>query len=209
MSAGRWVSSPARPKSGRRWASAGEQHEREEALGFGFVGHEVDEQPAESDRFGAEVVAHECVAAARGVALVEHEVDRGQDGAQSVREIDIAWHSVRDSGVSDLGFAADDPLGHRRLGHEERAGDLGRRQAAEQAEGERDARRGRERRVAAGEDQAEAVVVHGTLLVGGWFVRGVEQGGLGVAVVARGFAAEAIDGAVAGRGDQPSRGAWW
>ena len=45
-------------------------------------------------------------------------------------------------------FGPDDPLGDGRLGDEERARDLFRRQSSEEPERERDARLGRENRVA-------------------------------------------------------------
>ena len=54
-----------------------------------------------------------------------------------------------------------DPLGHRRLGDEEGAGDLGGRQAADRAQRERDLRRRGQRRVAAQEEQRERVVLVG------------------------------------------------
>ena len=58
--------------------------------------------------------------------------------------------------------------------------------------------------MAAGEDQAQAVVGHRALL--GRRVAGVHERGLGVAVVARGLAAQAVDGPVARRGDDPAGG---
>ena len=51
-----------------------------------------------------------------------------------------------------------DALGDRRLGHEQGAGDLGGREPADGAEGERDLRGPAERRVAAEEEQRERVV---------------------------------------------------
>src|SRR5690606_12582195 len=61
-----------------------------------------------------------------------------------------------------------------------------------------------QRRMAAGEDQAQPVVAHGPLL--GGFVTGVQQGGLGVLAVTGGLAAQAVDRPVAGRGDDPPGG---
>ena len=58
-------------------------------------------------------------------------------------------------------LGAADPLRHRRLGHEERVGDLGRRQAADGAQRQRDRRRRRERRMAAHEQQDQRVVLLG------------------------------------------------
>jgi hypothetical protein len=71
-----------------------------------------------------------------------------------------------------------------------------------QEPGKRDLDTGDERRVAAGEDQAQPIVAHGALL--GWFVAGVQQGGPGVPFLAGRLSAEAVDGPVAGGGDDPS-----
>ena len=60
--------------------------------------------------------------------------------------------------VAQLALGPHDALRHRRLGHEERPGDLGRLEPAEQAQGERDLGVGGERRVAAQEHQAQLVV---------------------------------------------------
>jgi hypothetical protein len=81
--------------------------------------------------------------------------------------------------------------------------DLGRGQAAEHPQGERDADVQRERRVAAGEDQPEAVVVHGALLH--WFVLGVQQRRLGLLVGARRLPSQSVDRPVPRGRDDPSR----
>src|SRR5919109_990556 len=65
---------------------------------------------------------------------------------------------------------------------------------------------GGERRVAAGEDQAQPVVAHRALL-GGFALVAMEQGGLGVPVLAGRLPAEAVDRPVAGGGDDPPGGA--
>jgi hypothetical protein len=93
-------------------------------------------------------------------------------------------------------------LAHRRLWHEERAGDLGRRQAADRAQRQCDLGLRSERRVAAGEDQAESFVGHG--LVTGFLAlqlcEALEQLRL---ARERAFPADAIDRAVARGRDQP------
>jgi hypothetical protein len=50
----------------------------------------------------------------------------------------LRGHPKRDPGGLDLSLGAREPLGHGRLGHEERAGDLLRRQAAQRPQRERD-----------------------------------------------------------------------
>ena len=64
----------------------------------------------------------------------------------------------------DLALGADEPLLHGRLRDEEGARDLGRAETAEGTQGERDARLGRQRRMAAGEDQPKPVVGNGAVL---------------------------------------------
>ena len=61
-------------------------------------------------------------------------------------------------GVGDLSLRPHEPLRHRRRRDEERARDLLGLEADERAKRERDLRLERERRVAAGEDEAKAVV---------------------------------------------------
>ena len=56
-------------------------------------------------------------------------------------------------------LGAADALRHRRFGHQERAGDLGRGQAADGAQRQRDGRRARQRRMAAHEQQDQRVVL--------------------------------------------------
>ena len=80
---------------------------------------------AEADRLGAEVLAHEALAGARRVALVEDEVDDGQHAGEAIRQLLVARDAVGDAGGGDLALGAHEALGHRRLGDEERARDLG------------------------------------------------------------------------------------
>src|SRR3954447_13493171 len=58
--------------------------------------------------------------------------------------------------------------------------------------------------MAAGEDQPQAVVVHWTLRLGR-LIAGMQQRRLRLAVVARGLPSQAVDRAVARRGDDPAR----
>jgi hypothetical protein len=62
--------------------------------------------------------------------------------------------------------------------------------------------------VAAGEDQPQPFVAHGSLLVLLGLVAGVQQRGLGVAILARRLAPQPVDGAVARGRDDPARRAW-
>ena len=136
-----------------------EEHEREEAEGLGLVGHEDGEELAEADGLVEELVARR-----RPVPLVEDEVDDRVNGLEPVGQEVVGRHTDRDTGLPDLLLRADEALRHRRLGDEERTRDLVRRQAAEHAQREGDLGLDRERRVAAGEDQGEALVGDGRLV---------------------------------------------
>jgi hypothetical protein len=110
-----------------------------------------------------------------------------------------------------LPFAPSEPLAHRRLGDQERAGDLRRGEATERPQGQRLARLEAERRVAAGEDQPQAVVgdrgrlVHLGLL-GGCFVDPHQLGEALGPAVGRLSAADPVDRLAPRRRRQP--GAW-
>src|SRR5439155_14326096 len=64
----------------------------------------------------------------------------------------------RDLRVDDLAFRAHDPLRDRRLRHHERASDLGGGETDDRALRERELRIARQSRMAAGEDEIEALV---------------------------------------------------
>ena len=93
------------------------EHQGQQPMDLGLVGHQLGERAAEPDRLGGEV-------AAAAVALVEDQVDdrehRGEPVGQQVRR----RHAERDPRRPDLPLRADEPLGHRLLGDEERASDL-------------------------------------------------------------------------------------
>ena len=116
----------------------------------------------------------------------------------------VGRHAERDAGGLDLALRPHQPLRHRRLRDQERAGDLAGRQAAERPERERDLRVERERRVTAREDELEPFIgergrVHRVL----HRLRHLEQAGLRDQ---RAVAADAVDGSVARGRDQPRAG---
>ncbi len=186
----------------RRDSASSKQGEKPQYLGF--VGHELGEQPCEANRLEAQVFPREVIAAARDVTLVVDQVDHREHGTEAVRQLGVVRDAVWNVGGTDLVLCPDETLRHRRLWHQKRTRDLGGPQTSEQPQRQRDLRAGRQSRVAAGEDQPQPVVAHGTDL--GLVVRGarVEQRGLDVAVVARRLAPEAVDRAVAGRGHDPA-----
>src|SRR5206468_1542928 len=68
-------------------------------------------------------------------------------------------HPIRDASRLDLGLRAGDSLPHCWLLHQESTGDLGHGQTTDHAQRERNAGLHGERRVAAGEDQPEPLVL--------------------------------------------------
>ena len=114
-----------------------EQHQRQQPGRLGLVGEQRDHDPRQADRLGAQLAADQRVAGGRRVALVEDEVEHAEDAVQPLGQELGRRHAVRDPGVADLALGPDQALGQGRLRDEEGPGDLGRRQAAERAQGQR------------------------------------------------------------------------
>jgi hypothetical protein len=124
--------------------------------------HEGTDQASEPDRLGGQVVTYRIgVGAGRQVALVEDEEQDGEYAGDACREILRGRHPKRDASRLDLGLRAGDPLPHGSLLHQEGTGHLGHGQTADHAKRQRHAGLQRERRVTAGEDQPEPLVVDG------------------------------------------------
>jgi hypothetical protein len=138
-----------------------EQHQREQAEDLGLVGHQLREDPGESDGLAAQLPADQRVAGRGGVALVEHQVQHGQHRLEPFRKDIAGRHPVGDPGVPDLAFRPDQALGHGRLGYQEGPGDLRGPEAAQGAQRQRHLGLRRQGRVAAGEDQSQAIVRDG------------------------------------------------
>ena len=174
---------------------------------LGLVRHEGDEQAGQPDGLGAQVGAHELAPGRRAVALVEDQVDDAEHGTQPVRELGLARDAVGDVGGADLALGPHEALRHRRFGDEERPGDLLGLEAAEEAERERRLGARGQRRVAAGEDQPEAVVLHRSSFRPRRVVVALgEEVGLVLAALAGRFPPEPVDGPVAGGRDDPATG---
>ena len=135
-----------------------EQHQGEQAEHLGLVGHQRRQQLAQAQRLRAQLSPHQVLAGGGGVALVEDQVDDREHGVEAVGQRGVARQLERDPGVADLALGPDQALGHGGVGHEERPRDLRPGQAADRLERQRHPRLGRERRVAAGEQQAEPLV---------------------------------------------------
>ena len=111
-----------------------QQHQGQQREHLALVGHELGECSSELDRFCGEVDA------AASPALVEHEVDHGEDRRQPVRELVVGRYGERDAGVADLVLRPRQSLAHRLERDEEGERDLFGGQAAKGAQGQRDLR---------------------------------------------------------------------
>ena len=133
-------------------------HERNEAVHLGLVGRQLGQDAAETQRFLAQLRPHPVVAGGGRVALVEDEVDHLEHGGQALGKLGPARYLEGDALLGQRALGADDALGDGRLRDQEGAGDLVGRQAADQAQRERDAGFGGEHRMAGREDQAQQIV---------------------------------------------------
>ena len=145
-------------RGARRAPRFSQQHQRQQALRLGF-GQQLDQQPAKADGFVGEVGPRQRLAVGGEVALVENQVDHPQHAVEPRRQRRPLGHFVGDARVADLALGAHDALRQCRCGSQEGAGDGLGGQAAHFAQGQRHLRLGRERRMAAGEDQPQAVVL--------------------------------------------------
>ena len=149
------------------------------------------------------------------MALVEHQVQHRQHPGGAFRQQMRGRYPIGDPGGRDLRLGAGQALGHRRLGHQERLGDLGGAEPGEAPQRQGHPALQREGRVTAGEDQPQAVVLD---LVGlieqlrhrfliGVGLRERLAAGLLQQLHAAGGAPQPVDRAVAGDGRQPGAGA--
>src|SRR5712664_1563661 len=83
-----------------------------------------------------------------------------EDGVQAVGEVLPPWHLIGNPGIADLSLGPHDPLGHCGGRREERAGDLLGREPAHLTQRQRHLGVRRQGRMAAGEDQPQAVVIN-------------------------------------------------
>jgi hypothetical protein len=135
-------------------ASVVQQHQRQQSMHLGLIGHQLGQRPSESQGFGGELAP----GGRDRVPLVEDQVHDRDHGAQPLRQQMVGWHPERDPGGLDLALGPDQPLGHRRLSDQEGVRDLSGAQAAERPQGEGDLSVGGERRMAAGEDELESLI---------------------------------------------------
>ena len=139
----------------------------------GSLRREFGQHAAQAQRLVAQRRAHPVLARGRRVALVEDQVDDLQHRGQPLAPASSPRGTSKGTlGLAERALGAHDALRDRRLGHQVGAGDLVRRQAAQQLQRERDARFGGQHRMAGGEDQAQQVVAD---LVGAGRVERVDE----------------------------------
>src|SRR5690606_39338946 len=71
------------------------------------------QQPTETDRLLAEIMTHQLVAGRRRVAFVEYQVDHMQYRLQSLRQLLLRRHFIRNARIADLRLGAHDALRQR------------------------------------------------------------------------------------------------
>ncbi len=185
-----------------------EQEQGEEPNGLGLLGHELRHQPRQPDRLGTQLAADQRVACRGAVPLVEDQVEDREHAVEPLGQELVGRHPVRDPGVAYLLLGPDQSLGERGLGNQEGTRDLGRGEAAERSQGERDAGVHRESRMAAGEHQAKPIVAEAAVAPEAHVVllsSAVDEGALDLGEL-QGLAtcpADPVEGAVSRRGGDP------
>jgi hypothetical protein len=176
----------------------GEEHQRKQPAHLAVAGEQGVHRAGQADGFTRQLGAVEIGPGAARVTLVEDEVEDVEHRAESLRAFLAVGHLEGHAGSLDALLRPADPLGHRRLGHEERTGDLRGGQTADGPQRQRDRGGFGERGVATHEQGDERVVV--VSAVGGRDRRRISEL---LASSARLLAAEVI-GLLAQRGlDQP------
>jgi hypothetical protein len=176
-----------------------QQHQRQQPLAR-RPRHQLQQHPPESDRLGRQLPPHRRLPGGRRVPLVEDEIDDGHHRLESLGQVRLIRDAVGDAGSADLLLGPHQALGHRRRRDQEGAGDLLGGEASQRAQGQRHLRLQRQRRVAAGEDQAQAIVHRRGFL--GRLV-GIQSRQLHVLALGHRLMAQLIGGLVPRRPDQP------
>ena len=146
-----------------RGASRGEQQEGKERKHLGLVGHQLDQQAGQPNRLGLKVDPGHLVPSGWRVCLGGDQVHHRLHRRQPVGELGVGGDGVGDMGGGDLGSGPHQPLGHGRLWHQECPGDGGDLEPGQGAKRQGDLDLAAQRRVAAGEDQAQHVVLQRAL----------------------------------------------
>ena len=146
----------------------------------------------------------------RRVSLVEDQVEHGEHRVEAVGQFVCVRRADGNARVAHLALGPHQPLRHRGLGDDERAGDLGRLEPADQTQRQGNLRVQRQGRVATREDQRQALVrdhhLVNLVVVGH---NGVESRTLLQHAGLHARAAQQVQGAVAGDRDDPAGGVLW
>ena len=139
-------------------------------MGFGLVRRDGGEHAAHAKRFIAELGTQPVLAARRGVAFVENEVDDLQHRGEPLGELLAARGLIGQPRFRKGPLGAHDALGDRRVRQQEGPGDLLGRQAADHSQRQGRAGLARQTRVTGGEDEPKQlvadVVVQGGVQIG-------------------------------------------
>ena len=175
-----------------------ELQQRGQPADLGLPRHEYRQLPGQRDRLAGEVASLRGGRPAGQVPLVEDQVHHGEHGRQPGRVVVRVGQVERHLPVGQYPPGAHQPLRDRRLGYQVGGGDLRGGQAADGAQRQRYLGGDRQCRMAAAEHQHQPVLV-GRLPRGR--LRDQQRGEL---VPAGGLAAQPVQGAPPGGGDQPA-----
>jgi hypothetical protein len=120
--------------------------------------HQRPYQARQTDGLGAKIGPHQRPASRGGITFIEDEIDDGENGVEASRHFAGDRHAIGNTGIADLSLRPHQSLGHGRGRHKKGAGDLVCFKASESAQRQGDLSLRSNGRVAAGENQAKAVV---------------------------------------------------
>ena len=124
----------ARGIGARRRARGVQLHQRQQTVGFGLVRRDRSQHAAHAKRFMAELRTQPMLAARRGIAFVEDEIDDFEHGGEPFRQLFAARRLVGQPRFGKRPLGAHDALGDGRIRHQEGPRDLlawsGRRSSA-------------------------------------------------------------------------------
>ena len=110
-----------------------QEHHRQQPVNLGLVRKQFGQRAAQPDCFRRQLVA-------TAVALIEDQVNDGENGVETLAEQVNRWHAKRDCRSFDLSLGPHQPLRHRALRYQEGTGDLVGAEPPEGAQGERNLR---------------------------------------------------------------------
>ena len=194
----------ARGAGARGAAGIGEEHKREQAGDFGVIREQSVGGAGKADSLCREVEALQLRAGARGVALVEDEIEDMEHRAESLGALLGGWRMKANAGRFDDALRARDALRHGGFRNEKCAGDLCRRETADGTQCERNGRCRRERGMTAHEEQDESVILCVAVEIERWNdeERSLRGGG-GFAIETGALATHTIGHAAGGNVDEP------